>query len=131
MQVHPGGNCSHHVVKTAPCDLSSALRRGVLSWLNTARHSWRTRHENSPHTRLSWTVNGAKMSDAYVVQVAGQTAGIVVRDRGSETFSFFAATHRFNALEGQQFNEPFAAERAARQLIASRTSPRPVEISRL
>lgn len=62
------------------------------------------------------------MSDAYVVQVAGRTAGIIVRDHAAETFSFFAATHRFNALEGRQFNEPFAAERAARQLIASGTS---------
>jgi hypothetical protein len=60
------------------------------------------------------------MSDAYVVQVGGQTAGIVVRDTAAETFSFFAATHRFNVLEGQQFAEPYAAERAARQLIARR-----------
>ena len=60
------------------------------------------------------------MSDAYVVQVGGQTAGIVVRDTAAESFSFFAATHRFNALEGQQFAEPYAAERAARQLITRR-----------
>jgi hypothetical protein len=71
------------------------------------------------------------MSDVYVVQVAGQTAGIVVRDHAADTFSFFAATHRFNALEGQQFAEPFAAERAARQLIAQRIAQPPVEISRL
>lgn len=58
------------------------------------------------------------MSDAYIVQVGGHTAGIVVRDHKAETFSFFAATHRFNALEGLQFVEPFAAERAARRLIA-------------
>jgi hypothetical protein len=58
------------------------------------------------------------MSDAYIVQVGGHTAGIVVRDHKAETFSFFAATHRFNALEGLQFVEPYAAERAARQLIA-------------
>jgi hypothetical protein len=57
------------------------------------------------------------MSDAYIVQVGGHTAGIVVRDHAAETFSFFAATHRFNALEGLQFVEPHAAERAARQLI--------------
>jgi len=58
------------------------------------------------------------MSDAYIVQVGGHTAGIVVRDQQTETFSFFAATHRFNSLEGLQFVEPYAAERAARQLIA-------------
>ncbi len=60
------------------------------------------------------------MSDAYVVEVGGQTAGIVVRDSTAETFSFFAATRRFLALEGLQFAEPHAAERAARQLIAGR-----------
>jgi hypothetical protein len=58
------------------------------------------------------------MSDAYIVQVGGHTAGIVVRDHAAETFSFFAATHRFNALEGMQFAEPYAAQRAARQLVA-------------
>jgi hypothetical protein len=57
------------------------------------------------------------MSDAFVVEVGGQTAGIVVRDSTAETFSFFAATRRFNALEGLQFAEPYAAERAARQLV--------------
>lgn len=60
------------------------------------------------------------MSDAYVVQVGGHTAGIVVRDTAADTFSFFAATHRFNALEGRQFPAPHAAERAALALIAPR-----------
>jgi hypothetical protein len=64
-----------------------------------------------------------KMSDAYVVEVGGQTAGIVVRDNAAETFSFFAATRRFNALEGLQFTEPYAAERAARQLITGFAAP--------
>ncbi len=59
------------------------------------------------------------MSDAYIVQVGGDTAGIIVRDHRAETFSFFAATHKFNALEGLQFIEPYAAERAARLLVAS------------
>ena len=59
------------------------------------------------------------MSDAYVVEVGGQTAGIVVRDSKAETFSFFAATQRFHPLEGLEFAEPYAAERAARQLVAS------------
>jgi hypothetical protein len=62
---------------------------------------------------------GKKMSDAYVVEVGGQTAGIVVRDSKAETFSFFAATRRFHPLEGLEFSEPYAAERAARQLVAS------------
>ena len=58
------------------------------------------------------------MADAYVVQVGGHTAGILVRDYAADTFSFFAATHEFNALEGKQFIEPHAAERAAYELTA-------------
>ena len=41
------------------------------------------------------------MSDTYIIEVSSQAAGIVVRDRGG--FRFFAASHRFNALEGQVF----------------------------
>lgn len=48
------------------------------------------------------------------MQVAGHTAGIVVRDQGNETL---ASLRRFNALGGMQFVEPYAAERAARQLL--------------
>jgi hypothetical protein len=55
------------------------------------------------------------MSDTYIIEVGSQAAGIVVRDpRG---FRFFAATHRFNALEGQLFRNAREAERAARLLV--------------
>jgi hypothetical protein len=64
------------------------------------------------------------MSDAFVVQVSGEIAGIVVRDRDTQYFSFFAAARRFDLLEGQQFAEPCVAERAARRLIANYTSRR-------
>ena len=39
------------------------------------------------------------MSDTYIIEVRSQPAGIVVRDPGG--FRFFAASHRFNRLEGQ------------------------------
>ena len=55
------------------------------------------------------------MSDTYIIEVASQAAGIVVRDRGG--FRFFAATHRFNALEGQLFRNARDAERAAREFV--------------
>ena len=64
------------------------------------------------------------MADAYIIHVAGNTAGIVVRNRSGETFSFFAATHTFNALEGRSFKEPIAAERAARKLATYGNLPR-------
>jgi hypothetical protein len=51
------------------------------------------------------------MSDTYLIEVSSQAAGIVIRDCGG--FRFFAATHRFNALEGQVFRNAREAERAA------------------
>ncbi|MDI1262846.1 MAG: hypothetical protein PS018_06275 [bacterium] len=59
------------------------------------------------------------MSDSYVIEVFSQTAGIVVRDPGG--FRFFAASHRFNRLEGRLFRNPREAERAARQLASGST----------
>jgi hypothetical protein len=55
------------------------------------------------------------MSDTYIIEVASQAAGIVVRSRGG--YVFFAANHRFNPLEGQLFRNAREAERAALRLI--------------
>jgi hypothetical protein len=57
------------------------------------------------------------MSDTYIIEVASQAAGIVVRNRGG--YVFFAATHRFNSMEGQLFRSAGEAERAARRLAGS------------
>jgi hypothetical protein len=54
------------------------------------------------------------MSDTYIIEVSSQAAGIVVRDAGG--YRFFAASHRFNPLEGQLFRNAREAERAARRL---------------
>jgi hypothetical protein len=54
------------------------------------------------------------MSDTYIIEVGSQAAGIVVRD--ADGYRFFAATHRFNPLEGQLFRNAREAERAARRL---------------
>jgi hypothetical protein len=51
------------------------------------------------------------MSDTYIIEVGSQAAGIVVRDAAG--YRFFAATHRFNVLEGQLFRNAREAERAA------------------
>lgn len=53
------------------------------------------------------------MSDTYIIEVSSQAAGIVVRD--PEGFRFFAASHRFNGMEGQLFRNAREAERAAFQ----------------
>jgi hypothetical protein len=54
------------------------------------------------------------MSDTYIIEVNSQAAGIVVRD--PDGYRFFAASHRFNALEGQLFRNAREAERAATRL---------------
>jgi hypothetical protein len=54
------------------------------------------------------------MSDTYIIEVSSQAAGIVVRS--PDGYRFFAATHRFNRLEGQLFRNAREAERAARRL---------------
>ena len=54
------------------------------------------------------------MSDTYIIEVLSQPAGIVVRNPGG--YRFFAATHRFNRLEGQLFRSAREAERAAIRL---------------
>lgn len=64
------------------------------------------------------------MPDAYVIEISGRTAGIVARDARDRNFNFFAATHSFNAMEGQRFADPLAAERAARHLAKHGSLPR-------
>jgi hypothetical protein len=54
------------------------------------------------------------MSDTYIIEVGSQAAGIVVRAPGG--YRFFAATHRFNRLEGLLFRNAREAERAAKRL---------------
>jgi hypothetical protein len=54
------------------------------------------------------------MSDTYIIEVGSQQAGIVVRN--SEGCVFFAASHRFNRLDGQLFRNAREAERAALRL---------------
>jgi hypothetical protein len=51
------------------------------------------------------------MSDTFIIEISSQPAGIVVRCRHG--FQFFAASHRFNRLEGQVFRSAREAERAA------------------
>jgi hypothetical protein len=54
------------------------------------------------------------MSDNYIIEVGSQAAGIVVRNPGG--YCFFAASHRFNQMEGQLFRNAREAERAAIRL---------------
>lgn len=60
------------------------------------------------------------MPHAFVIQIAGRTAGIVARDHNGQAFRFFASSQTFVPLEGALFAEPEQAERAARRLFKSR-----------
>lgn len=55
------------------------------------------------------------MSQTYIIEVGSQPAGIVVRD--PKGYIFFAASHRFNQLDGKLFRNPREAERAARRIV--------------
>jgi hypothetical protein len=51
------------------------------------------------------------MSDNFIIEISSQATGIVVRN--AEGYRFFAASHRFHAMEGQLFRSANEAERAA------------------
>ena len=54
------------------------------------------------------------MSDAYVIEISGEPAGIVARlNKG---FAFYAARTPFHRLEAQVFRSPLEAEKAVRLL---------------
>jgi hypothetical protein len=53
------------------------------------------------------------MSNAYVIETAEESAGIVIRERAG--FRFFAAAHRFGRFDGYLFKTIGAAERAIRR----------------
>ncbi|HYD32063.1 MAG TPA: hypothetical protein VEB64_14575 [Azospirillaceae bacterium] len=55
---------------------------------------------------------------AFIIEVHGNAAGIVVRDGSG--FRFFASHHQFQALEGRVFGTPHKAERAALTLAQAR-----------
>ena len=58
------------------------------------------------------------MADAYVIETAGETAGIVVREKRG--VRFFAAEPAFYSLDGQTFESLNAAHRAVGSLRKAR-----------
>lgn len=57
------------------------------------------------------------MSEAYVIEAAGEAAGLVVRERGG--FRFFASLPQFASLDQQLFRRSNDAARAARALSST------------
>lgn len=62
------------------------------------------------------------MREAYLIEAAGEAAGIAIRERGG--FRFFAAAPTFGALEQQLFRRTGDAARAARALAAANDNHR-------
>jgi hypothetical protein len=58
------------------------------------------------------------MADAYIIETAGETAGIVVRERRG--VRFFASEPGFYALDGQSFDTIRAVHKAVVRLREER-----------
>lgn len=61
-----------------------------------------------------------RSQQAYIIEIGETQAGLVSRRGDERYFTFIAASAAFNALEGQRFATPGAAELAARQIVALR-----------
>jgi hypothetical protein len=59
-------------------------------------------------------------SQAYAIEVQGNSAGIVVANAGH--FIFYAADWAFGPLDRKPFRSPAHAERAARDIVRRRSS---------
>jgi hypothetical protein len=53
------------------------------------------------------------MSDAFIIEVADEIAGIVVRQDSEKSYRFHASLPRYYPLDGKIFSAPRDAERAA------------------
>jgi hypothetical protein len=74
-------------------------------------------HSSSPPRALA----GEPPFAAYVIEVAGAPAGVLVRD--GQAFRFFAARRDFGLLEGSVFRSPHAAQRAAERMQSAARTP--------
>lgn len=56
---------------------------------------------------------GHIMSDAFIIEVADEAAGIVVRQESERAYRFHASLPRYYPLDGKLFSAPRDAERTA------------------
>ncbi|WP_147162232.1 hypothetical protein [Pararhodospirillum oryzae] len=59
--------------------------------------------------------------NAFIIEVAGRSAGIVVAERGG--FTFFASDWTFKDMDRRIYRRVDHAERAARRVLAARGAP--------
>jgi hypothetical protein len=62
------------------------------------------------------------MSQAFIVEVFGCTAGILAKE--GNRFRFYASSPAMKPLEGQMFRNPKEAERAADQITTTKLARR-------
>lgn len=67
-------------------------------------------------------------AQAYVIEVADQQVGIVVREQGERVFQFHSAISAVHELDGRPFATPQAAERAAVIHLAQRRDHRVAQV---
>ena len=72
---------------------------------------------------------GAAGFGAYVIEVGGAPAGVLVR--AGADFRFFAARREFGLLEGSAFRTPHAAQRAAERMGRAADERRTPSLDRL
>ena len=98
-------------VMDRPC--RALIRRTILDDVSVQARKAKE-HFGGRSVSCAECIKAGNMSDSYIIEVSSQPAGIVVRGPGG--YRFFAASHRFNRLEGQLFRNAREAERAARRL---------------
>lgn len=60
------------------------------------------------------------MSESWIIEIGGDTAGIVVRQPGERWFAFHSANDRFGRFNGLTFTGPRDAERTLRAKTLAR-----------
>jgi hypothetical protein len=61
------------------------------------------------------------MFDAYVIEVQGNTAGLIVRGPNEgDLYRFLPSSHAFNSLEALLFSSPLHAAKAAQDIARER-----------
>jgi len=60
------------------------------------------------------------MPESWIIEIGGDTAGIVVREAGERWFAFHAAHSRYGRFNGLTFTGPREAERSLRAQIVKR-----------
>jgi hypothetical protein len=69
-------------------------------------------------------------AQAYVIEVADQQVGIVVREPGERVFQFHSAISAVHELDGRPFATPQAAERAAVIHLAQRRDQKLAQLAK-